>query len=308
MKAFKNSILVLMFGFLSAIAEGQELNARVSVVASQVSSSIDKKVFVTLQTALNNFLNKRKWTNDAYGIQEKISCNFLLNVQASTEANVYKASLTVQAARPIFNSTYQAALMNYQDNDIVFRYVEFQPIEFNENRMQGTEPLASNLSVVFAYYVQIILGLDNDSFSPRGGDANFQKANIIVNSAPEDRSILGWKAFDGQRNRYWLAENLQNSRYALAHDALYSYYRLALDKFYEDEVAGRQGLLNTLNALYTLYIDNQNIMFFPFFFQGKSEEIIKMIKKADVGDRSRAVEILQRIDVTNASKYIQELK
>jgi hypothetical protein len=83
---------------------------------------------------------------------------------------------------------------------------------------------------------------------------------------------------------------------------------LALDKFYEDEVAGRQGLLNTLNALYTLYIDNQNIMFFPFFFQGKSEEIIKMIKKADVGDRSRAVEILQRIDVTNASKYIQELK
>lgn len=308
MNFIKKYLLALFLIITSTIAVSQELNARVSVVASQVSSSVDKKVFVTLQTALNNFLNKRKWTSEAYGIQEKINCNFLLNVQASPEANVYKASLTVQAARPIFNTTYQAALLNYQDNDIVFRYVEFQPIEFNENRMQGTEPLAANLSLVFAYYVQIILGIDNDSFSPRGGDANFQKANIIVNSAPDDRSISGWKAFDGQRNRYWLAENLQNSRYALAHDAIYSYYRLALDKFYEDEAGGRQGLLNTLNALYTLYTDNQNIMFFPFFFQGKSTEIIKMLKKAEIGDRSRAVEILQRIDVTNASKYIQELK
>jgi hypothetical protein len=308
MNFIKKYLFALFLIITSTIAVAQELNARVSVVASQVSSSVDKKVFVTLQTALNNFLNKRKWTSEAYGIQEKINCNFLLNVQASPEANVYKASLTVQAARPIFNTTYQAALLNYQDNDIVFRYVEFQPIEFNENRMQGTEPLAANLSLVFAYYVQIILGIDNDSFSPRGGDANFQKANIIVNSAPDDRSISGWKAFDGQRNRYWLAENLQNSRYALAHDAIYSYYRLALDKFYEDEAGGRQGLLNTLNALYTLYTDNQNIMFFPFFFQGKSTEIIKMLKKADFGDRSRAVEILQRIDITNASKYIQELK
>jgi len=308
MNFYKKYLIALILISTSFISVAQELNARVSVVASQVSSSVDKKVFVTLQTALNNFLNKRKWTNEAYGIQEKINCSFLLNVQASAEPNVYKASLTVQAARPIYSTSYQAALMNYQDNDVVFRYVEFQPIEFNENRMQGTEPLAANLSVVFAYYVQIILGLDNDSFSPRGGDANFQKANIIVNSAPDDRSISGWKAFDGQRNRYWLAENLQNSRYALAHDALYSYYRLALDKFYEDEASGRQGLLNTINSLYTLYTDNQNIMFFPFFFQGKSAEIIKMLKKAEVGDRSRAVEILQRIDVTNASKYIQELK
>jgi len=308
MQEVKRILCTLIVGFAATFSQAQELNARVSVVASQVSSSIDKKVFTTLQTALNNFLNKRKWTNDAYGLQEKINCSFLLNVQASTEANVYKASLTVQAARPIYNTSYQSALLNYQDNEVIFRYVEFQPIEFNENRMQGTEPLSANLSVIFAYYVQIILGLDNDSFSPRGGDASFQKANIIVNSAPDDRSILGWKAFDGQRNRYWLAENLQNNRYTLSHDAIYSYYRLSLDKFYEDESAGRQGLMTTLNALYALYTDNQNIMFFSFFFQGKSDEIIKLLKKADPSDKSRAVEILQRIDVTNASKYKQEIK
>jgi hypothetical protein len=308
MQELKRILYTLILGFAGTFSQAQELNARVSVVASQVSSSIDKKVFTTLQTALNNFLNKRKWTNDAYGLQEKINCSFLLNVQASTETNVYKANSTVQAARPIYNTSYQSALLNYQDNEVIFRYVEFQPIEFNENRMQGTEPLSANLSVIFAYYVQIILGLDNDSFSPRGGDANFQKANIIVNSAPDDRSILGWKAFDGQRNRYWLAENLQNNRYTLSHDAIYSYYRLSLDKFYEDESAARQGLMTTLNALYALYTDNQNIMFFSFFFQGKSDEIIKLLKKADPSDKSRAVEILQRIDVTNASKYKQEIK
>ncbi len=301
-------ILLFFFTLIVSSSIAQELNARVNIVANQISSSVDRRVFRTLQTALSDFLNKRKWTQDEYAPQEKIACNFLLNLQSSPESNVYKATLTIQAARPIYNSSYQSALINFLDAEVSFRYVEFQPIEFNENRVQGSEPLAANLPAVFAYYVNIILGLDGNSFTPKGGDVYFKKANAIVNSAPDGRNISGWKPFDGQRNRYWLAENLQNSRYNLVHDAYYTYYRQGLDQMAESDSKGRQGIMAALNTLYTLHADNPNIMLYSFFFLGKSDEIIGALKKANPGERARVLEILQKIDVTNAAKYKQELK
>ena len=307
MHKIKN-LLVIIFLFISSVAGAQELNARVTVNYQQIPTSIDRKVFKTLQTALNDFLNKRKWSSEEYGPQEKINCNFLLNLTANTESNVYQATLTVQAARPVYNSTYQSPLINYIDNDVLFRYVEFQPLEFNENRIQGTDPLAANLTAVFAYYVNIILGLDNDSFSPRGGDTYFKKANVIVTGAPDGRGISGWKPFDSQRNRYWLAENLINSRYSLVHDAIYTYYRLGMDNLAENESKARQEVMSALNTLYTLHEDSPNIMIYQFYFQGKSDELISMLKKANPGERARAVETLQKIDVTNANKYKSELK
>jgi hypothetical protein len=301
---------LIIFGILlvSASVEAQELNARVTVNFQQIPTSIDRKVFRTLQTALTDFLNKRKWTTEEYGPNEKIRCNFLLNLTANTETNVYQATLTVQAARPIYNSTYQSPLINYIDNDVLFRYVEFQPLEFNENRIQGTDPLAGNLTAIFAFYVNLIVGLDNDSFSPRGGDSYFKKANAIVNGAPDGRGISGWKPFDGQRNRYWLAENLVNSRYSLVHDAIYSYYRLGMDNLSENENRARQEVMSALNTLYTLHEDSPNIMIYQFYFQGKSDELISLLKKANPGERARAVEMLQKIDITNANRYKQELK
>jgi hypothetical protein len=253
-------------------------------------------------------LNKRKWTSDVFEPNEKIECSFLLNLQSVVEPNVYKGTLTVQAARPIFNTNYVSPLINFIDNDVVFRYVEFQPIEFNENRVSGTEPLAANLSALFAYYVNIIMGLDYDSFSPRGGDPYFQKANLIVSTSPEGRSISGWKPFDGQRNRYWLSENLQNSRYALVHDAVYTYYRQGLDKLTENENAGREQILNSMNMLNTLHAETPNLMVLPFFFQGKSDEIIRMFKKANMQEKARVIDLCSKIDITNANKYRQELK
>jgi len=298
---------LFLFVFLP-VAKAQEINAKVTVVASQIGTTVDKKVFQTLQTALVSFLNKRKWTNDVFETNEKIECSFLLNLQSLVEPNVYKGSLTIQAGRPVYNSTYLSPLVNFIDNEITFRYVEFQPIEFNENRVSGSEPLAANLSALFAYYINIILGLDYDSYAPRGGDPYFQKANTIVNAAPEGRSIAGWKPFDGQRNRYWLAENLQNSRYALVHDAIYTYYRQGMDKLIENENVAREQMLNGLNMLNTLNTETPNLMVMPFFFQGKSDEITKIYKKASPQEKARIIDLCSRLDVSNASKYRQELK
>jgi hypothetical protein len=293
---------------ISTATNAQELLAKVTVNAQRVTTTVDKKIFTTLQAQLLNLLNNRKWSNETFQTHEKIECNFLLNIDKVLEPNVYQASLTIQAARPVYNSSYQTALINFMDADVTFRYVEFQPIEFNENRIQGTDPLAANLTAVLGFYVNIILGLDYNSFSPKGGDVYFQKALNIVNNAPENRSISGWKAFDGLRNRYWLAENLMNTRYNIVHDVMYTYYRQGLDNMYEDEANGRRSILAALKQLKSFNDQNQNSMILQFFMQGKSLELIRIFKKAPPQEKNDAATILSQIDITNASKYKDELK
>lgn len=303
----KNNLFIVFILF-SIVSNAQELQAKVTVVSNRVATTVDKKIFQTLQTQLTNFLNNRKWTGDAFQPNEKIECNFLLNLDKIVETNVYTASLTIQAARPVFNSTYQTALVNYQDPEVTFRYAEYQPIEFNENRVQGTDPLAGNLTATFAYYVYIILGLDYDSFGSKGGDKFFLKAQNIVNNAPEGRNISGWQAFDGQRNRYWLMENLTNNRYNIVHDVIYSYYRQGLDRMYEDEASARAQILQSLTQLQSLNQEIPNSMIVQFVMQGKSQELIKIFKKGTPPEKIRAIEVLQKLDVARASNYKQEIK
>jgi len=301
--------LILSVLFLSLqLASAQELLAKVSIASNRVGSTVDKKVFQTLQTSLNNFLNNRKWTNDVYQQNEKIVCNFLVNISSASDNNMFSASLTVQAARPIYNSSYDSPLINFIDDNLTFRYVEFQQLDFNENRVAGNDAAAANLTAVLAYYVYIILGLDYDSYVLRGGDPYFQKAQNIVNNAPDGRDLSGWKAFDGQRNRYWLMENLTNNRYSIVHDAFYSYYRTGMDKMFEDDVAGRKGILASLNYLSNLNTQNPNLMITQFFFQGKSNELIKIFKKSPADEKARALDLLSQLDITNVNNYKTELK
>ncbi len=305
-KPMRRLYLFILLAITLTVAQdlhAQEIQARLTVLSAKISSQVNKSVFQTLQTGLINLINTRKWTNDAFLPGEKIQCNFLLNVDEELGDNTYRAKLTIQAARPIFNSTYDSPIINFIDNDVVFRYQEFQPIEFNENRIQGNDPAAANLPAVIAYYVNIILGFDYGSYGLRSGDPYFQKAWNIVNNAPESRDITGWKSFENLRNRYWLAENLNNNRFALMQEALYSYYRSGMDLFYENEDEGRNGILNSLNFLNTLNADNPNSMIMQFFFQGKSTELVKVFSKANTDTKTRARDLLTKLDITNANAY-----
>ena len=299
----KKLITVLMFAALSLSGYAQELQAKITVLSNKVSNKVDKKIFQTLQSSLSNFLNNRRWTNETYQANEKIRCSFLISIDQELNENIYKASLTIQAARPVYNSAYESPLVNFVDNDVAFRYVEFQPIEFNENRVQGSDPVAANLTAVLAYYVNIILGIDADSFAPRGGDPFFQRAQNIVNNAPEASNISGWKTFDGIRNRYRLIENLMDNRFTLVHDAIYSYYRKGLDQFYDNEETARAGVLQALNSLMILNQEFPNSMVMQFFFQGKSAELVKMFGKAPQDLKVQARDMLVKLDLTNAAAY-----
>lgn len=299
----RRTLLHVLLILLPVWASAQEIQARVDILSNKISSQVDRKVFLTLQSGLTNFINSRKWTTDVVQANERIQCSFLVTLSQDLGNNVYRGTLTVQAARPAYNTSYVSPLLNFQDDNLVFKYVEYQPIEFNENRVQGNDPLVANLTATIAYYINIILGLDYTSFSLRGGDPYFQKAWNIVNNAPDAKDISGWKSFDGLRNRYWLAENLNNNRFALFHDALYAYYRTGLDVFYENEEAGRNGIINALSYLNTVRTENLNSMIIPIFFQGKGSELYKIFSKANGEQKARAKELLTKLDITNLSLY-----
>ncbi len=306
-------IIVCLFLFSLTVIQkinSQEIKAKVSVNASKVGSGVDKKIFTTLQTALINFINNRKWTDKAVAVNEKIECNFNIVITEVPEPNTYKATLSVQAARPIFNTSYKSPLINFSDDKLVFKYVEFQAIDFNENRIQGNDALVANLSATLAYYINIILGMDFDSFALKSGDVYFLKAQNIVNNAPSNNIIEGWKAFDGQRNRYWLSENLNSTRYVTIHDIIYNYYRKAMDYMYENEQQARQEMINCLVLLSNLTKDNSGTtnMFSSFFMQSRSQEFINFFKKANGAEKTQALNILKEVDVINANKYKEELK
>lgn len=299
---------ILLCTLLPGITRAQELLAKVTVIASRVNTTVDKRIFITLQTQLNNLMNTRKWTNDVFQQNEKMECSFILNIESIVEPNVYKATLTVQAARPVYNSSYQCALVNFLDAEVTFKYQEFQPVEFNESRIQGNDPVAANLTAIFAYYAYMIIGLDYDSFSPKGGEAFFRKAQNIVNNAPEGKGLSGWRVFDGLRNRYWLNENLINNRYNIVHDVIYSYYRAGMDKWYENEAEARKNVLQSLLQLQAFNKENSNTMILQFFMQGKMQELIALFKKGSSEERSRAILLLTELDVINAPAYKQQLK
>jgi len=304
----KKYIFLLVFTLINSVLIAQELRAKVTVLAGRVNSTVEKKIFVTLQSQLNDLLNNRRWTADGFSQNEKVECSFILNIESILEPNVYKASLTVQAARPVYGSSYQSAMVNFIDADVTFKYIEFQPVEFNESRVQGTDAGVANLTAVFAYYAYIVLGLDYDSFSPKGGDEYYRKAQNIVNNAPEAKNISGWKMFDGVRNRYWLNENLINSRFNIFHDIIYNYYRTGLDKMSENEKEARANLLQTLTQLYSFNKENPNTMILQFFMQGKTQELIGLFKKGNAEERNKAIELLSVLDIVNSSRYKQELQ
>jgi hypothetical protein len=303
-----NTLLTILFLALISGAKAQELQARVTVLSNRVATTVDRKIFTTLQTQLTNLLNNRKWTSDLYRPHEKIECSFILNIESIVETNVYKATLSIQAARPVYGSSYKASMVNFQDPDVTFKYQEFQPLEFNEARVQGTDAGTANLPAIFAYYAYMMIGLDYDSFALKGGESYFRKALNIVNNAPEGKGVQGWKMFDGLRNRFWLVENVTNNRNNLIHDVFYGYYRNGLDHLMDNEEQAHTAVLAALIQLQTFAQENQNSMIQQFFLQSKFAELSGIFKKAKAEDKQKALELLTVLDAANAPKYKEALQ
>ena len=281
--------------FISLHVNAQELFCNIQVNASQIQTS-DRKVFQTLQTAIYEFVNNTKWTSASIKNEERIECTFLINIKERVSNDEFKASIQIQSTRPIYGTSYKSTMLNYLDNNFRFRYLEYQSLEFNENTH------LSNLTSVLAYYVYIVLGLDFDTFSEYGGAPYFIKAQNIVNNAQNAREI-GWKAFESDKNRYWLVHDLLDTRYEEIHNCYYRYHRVGMDILSEKTDDARYEITEALEELRGIYRDNPSAFILKIFFDAKADEITKIYSEAFPNEQARIIKLLTEIDPANSAKY-----
>jgi hypothetical protein len=306
MKKYLYLITILLFTLNS---KAQEFNCKVNINADQIPG-VEARVFKTLEQSLSDFINTRKWGNDVFQNKEKIELVFTLILSKKIDGveGGYLGRLSVQSKRPIFNSSYSSTLVNYTDKDLAIKYIEFQPIEFNDNRVVTNDALSSNLPAIISYYCYIALGLDYDSFSLKGGTDFYNKALNIANNAPENNTIVGWKATESQRNRFWLIDQLHNNRFDKMRIVFYQYHRVGLDLLTSDPELGRVNINGLIPILKEVNQENPSSMLMQFFFSSKSEEFQNFISASTMADKQKLIPILSQLDVVNANKYIQLLK
>jgi hypothetical protein len=290
----------LFFLLVCGVANAQELNCRVQVLAPNISN-INKRNLELLQNTIRDFLNNNKWTNETYLPQERIECNFVITITNWDGSSGYTAEAQIQSSRPVYGSSYYSTLLNISDKDFDFNFNEGQSIDFSDQNFIG------NISSLLGYYAYTIIGLDKDSFSKMGGTAYYVKAQNVINIT-QTSGNKGWKAIDGLRNRYWLNENLLNNTFKDLRAFIYDYHINGLDKLQENLDNGARNILALLPSLQQLDRQKLGSIFPKVYFSSKADEITNVLANIiDPGVRIRAYNLLVDIDPANINKY-EDLK
>jgi hypothetical protein len=277
----------------------QELYCNVQISAQKIQGS-NREVFLTMQKDVYEFMNNTVWTNLVVSYAERIDCNILINLTDQLSADEFRGTIQVQLRRPVFNTTYNTTMLNFVDNNFQFRYVEYQPLEFDPNVHR------SNLVSVLAYYAYLIIGFDCDSFSPDGGTEFFQMAEKIVTNA-QNAPEPGWKPYDGSRNRnrYWLVKNILNKEYEDVRQFIYDYHISGLDKMESRIGEARISIVESLRLLQDVFRQKPDpfMYYLQIVLDAKSDELVNIFSEAFPEEKSRVVQILTEIDPANKTKY-----
>ena len=298
LRSLKYYLLLILF--LSAkTVSSQELNCNVQISAQKIQGS-NRQVFESMQRDIYEFMNNTVWTNHVFSYAERIDCNIIMNLTEQLSADEFRGTIQIQLRRPVFNTTYNSTMLNFMDNNFQFRYVEFQPLEFDPNSYR------SSLVSVLAYYAYVILGFDYDSYSFEGGSELFQVAEKIVTNA-QNAAEPGWKPYDGSRNRnrYWLIKNILDKEYEGIRRFIYEYDINGLDKMESKTTEARASIVESLRLIQEVYRAKPD----PFMYliqiimESKAEELINIFSDAFAEEKSRVMQILTEIDPGNKSKY-----
>ncbi len=284
-------MVLLMVFSLSA----QDFQCQLSINSTAVAGS-NRNKFNTLQQELYKFVNDRKWCQYTLKTNERIECAIMI-VLTGAQGDTYTGEMNIQLQRPIYNTNYKSPVLNMKDNDIKFTYEEGTPMEYSENQN------LSNLTSLIAYYLNIFLGMDFDTFSLNGGDPYFSLAQGVVNAC-QSATEPGWKSYENaQRNRYWLMENLTNPTYSKIHDFLYKYHRLGLDMMSESVDVGRASILDAIRDLQKVNSQKSNLYIVQIMVQAKADEIVNIFKEATPVEKTEIIRLMKQIDPSNSAKY-----
>jgi hypothetical protein len=290
-------IFALLIGMYAVVAaNAQELNATVNVLIPQQVIS-PPEFFNSMKSTITEFLNGRKWSKDTWQNSERIQCTFQITIEQQVDNRSFKGSLQVTSSRPVYNSDYKTSLLNINDRDFEFVFQENTMIQWSNDQHRD------NLSSVLAFYANLILAMDYDSFAMEGGTDHYLTCQAIINNA-QNAAEPGWRSNEkGRQNRFWFIENILSQSFKPIREFLYNYHRKGLDKLYLDQaeaIASMSAALDGLNDVHRIKPSSYNMQ---VLFYAKSDEIVNIYKPRSIDDKKQVVENCKLLDPGNISKY-----
>lgn len=290
--------LLTMLVAVSTAAEGQELQAKITINHSQVGVT-DVSIFENLQQTLEQFFNERQWTDLQFQKNERIVCNFNITVtKYDKTSNSFECTAMIQANRPVYNSQYTSTLYNNKDADFNFEFAQFDQLNFND------EMVDNQLTALFAYYAYLIIGLDLDSFSPMGGTDVLQRCLNLVNNA-QNLSFTGWKAFENSRNRFAIINDYMEESMKPFRQLQYDYYRKGLDEMAANVERGRTNVTTALQEDLKKAHEDKPLSLLPQIWTDfKKDELANIYKgKGTQKEKESVYEILLNINASQSNSW-----
>ncbi|MDX1444662.1 DUF4835 family protein [Lishizhenia sp.] len=290
---------ILAFVIFSITAKAQELDCQVSIGVKPGLdvTSVEQEIFKELKLTIYEFMNTTVWTTDEFEVEERISCQLQITINAIPSPGNYAASLQIQSTRPVLNSTYNTTLFSFLDNDFNFKYSRNAIISYSPNEYKN------ELTSILAYYANIILGYDYDSFSLKGGQKYFEQAQTIVIQAASYRGA-GWVSEDRDRsNRYFLIDYILQPKFEPLREMYYDYHRKGLDKMYTNATKARETCLNALKKMEAVHRIRPGSLNVVIFAKMKLSEVKGMFTDAENAEKTEVVNLLKRVDPANSNKY-----
>ena len=285
----------------SAIS-AQELQAKITINHAQISGT-EKGVFDNLQQTLQQFVNNRQWTHLQFQKNERIICNFNITVtKYDRDQNLFTCKALIQANRPVFNSAYTSTLYNNVDDNFTFRFAEYDQLEFNEQQIDN------QLTALFAYYAYLIIGIDLDSFAPKGGEDILQRCMNLTNNA-QNLDYPGWKAFADDRNRYAIISDYLDGALEPFRQLQYDYYRKGLDEMANNAERGRTEITAALETELKKAKENRPLSLLPQIWTDfKKDELANIYRgKGTQKEKESIYELLFSINPSQ-NKYWDQVK
>jgi len=297
------NILLLICSLLSlSTLQAQELNCNVKVDGNQVQTQ-ERQVFTDMENAIQQFMNTQKWTDLEFEEHERIQCDILITLDRGNSITNFSANVQVKSMRPIYGTEYASPLLNFVDNKWNFSYAPSEPLIFSENTY------TTELTSLLAYYAYIVIALDFDTFSQKGGNPFLERALNIVNNSQANGGG-GWQGVGGDtRDRYWLVTNLNSPQFDDFRLGIYEYHRLAMDTFTDDPESARSQIFQVLQRMKRVRDQQPTSVTLNNFFDAKSRELAYIFSAAADDDmQQQASEMLISLDPTNASLYRKIVK
>ncbi len=293
MKKIIITLLTIIYAFQGY---SQELNATVNILLPQQVQS-PPELFATMKTTITEFINSRKWSRDTWNSSEKIDCNFQITIEQQVDARSFKGSIQVTSSRPVYNSDYKTGVLNVNDRDFEFQYQENTMLQWS------TDQHRDNLSSVLAFYANLILAMDYDTFSMEGGTEYYLICQTIVNNA-QNAAEPGWRSNEkGRQNRYWLIENILTQTFKPIRECLYTYHRKGMDKLYLNATESRKTISTALQELRNVHKIKPSSYNMQIFFYAKGDEIVNIFKPTPAEEKQPIIDLCKLLDPGNIAKY-----